>query len=99
MTDIAPKTPPKPRAKAARPARAAKIEDLKTAIALIEQHGRRMDILQPALTRFTLKLSFSTGTHHATMLGLTGTATSGEADAVQAWARAARRALLQNGGA
>ena len=79
------------------PKRRAEITD---ALDLIATSGSRMDLLEPALcSGYGLKLSFSTGTHRATMLGITGTATSGNADALQSWARAARRALLNDGGA
>jgi hypothetical protein len=83
-----------------KPMTAKRRADISDALDLIATSGTRMDLLEPALSSgYALKLSFSTGTHRATMLGITGTATSGNADALQSWARAARRALLNDGGA
>lgn len=59
----------------------------------------RFDILKAELEgTHAMRFSFSSGTHRAQLMGVTGTGAMGERDAVDSWARAARRRLLRENG-
>lgn len=82
------------------PARALILESL---IAEIEPVTGHRDHLQELAKRLAaeqgLKLVFQGGTHVARMRGVSASNTAGDMQALEAWARAARRALLNAGAA
>ena len=56
----------------------------------------RFDHLKARLVEdYGMRFAFSSGTHTARLMGVTGTGTAGERDALDSWARAARRRLLR----
>lgn len=78
--------------------RALILKSLADEIGAVAGHA---DHLKELLVRYRteqgLKLSFVGGTHVARMRGVSATATMGEVQALEGWARAARRALLNGG--
>lgn len=97
MTKAKKKPAARPRAPRARRPRPLDCEAVRGALALIADHGRNNTarLVEHLQAGYGLKLTFSTGTHRAAMLGVTGTATHGDLGALEAWGRAARRALLR----
>lgn len=80
------------------PARAVILETLAAEIEAVKASRPRLEeLIGRYVTEQGLKLSFSGGTNVARMRGVSASATEGNAAALTAWARAARRALLQGG--
>ena len=67
---------------------------------LIRDHGAgRFDVLKGQLEwLYDMRFSFRGGTYTVRLMGVTGTGTAGERDALDSWARAARRRLLKEKG-
>lgn len=70
---------------------------VQAALDLIADHGfGRFDLLKSQMEgQFDMRFSFRSGTHAVRLMGVTGTGTAGYRDALDSWARAARRRLLR----
>ena len=80
------------------PARALILETLAAEIEAVKASRPRLEeLIGRYVTEQGLKLSFQGGTNIARMRCVSASATEGNAAALAAWARAARRALLQGG--
>lgn len=74
--------------------------DITAALDVITELKGRIDLQSDQLReRFKLVLNHRVGLYRAAMLGIVVESAASHADAVEGWARAARRALLNDGGA